>query len=275
MTDYVALGLMPRSGSTKLSKILSQDPRLCVCSNSENYFIVDKMIDIIDDSPCLNSFNYIDRTKSAINAFIDSWSGVKTNQIIIDKDRGWSTDFRVLKALRPKAKAILLVRDIRGILASFESYYQKTATTKSAIYPKDIDLSSKRSRALWLLSTENRALGFYLNRIMSMLSDGSFNNNDFLIIRFEDLLTDTQSEIRKMYDFLEISIDFDKIKPYKPEEDYLADIVNKTPCLHNVSTLEFNSDTVEDFDDILYSDLNASIVSDFLPFYEKFYPEVL
>lgn len=210
MTMFFLSGL-PRTGSTLLSSILSQNPNIHAEGNSAVCQLMwDMQVSFETNSKeqisCMNKEYLQDEIISKIpNMYYN-----KVNRpIIVDKSRAWAKQPNIeliLRYITKKPKILVLVRPVDEIKESFRKLYKANKQTK-----KQIEAS--------------------LNFAEYMINDSLYGvrNADehthpeyFHFIFYKDLVEDTPNTIDKIYEFLEIekfNHDFDNIVNIFPEDD--------------------------------------------------------
>jgi len=129
---HVITGL-PRSGSTLLCNILNQNPKFWATSTS----ILPQMVNnlVSQWSTSLEAKNLLatdregteDRILRSLRSFCNAWhKRTDGREVIFDKSRGWAHSVMHLRAIYPKAKVLVTVRDPRNVFSSVEKQHQKT-----------------------------------------------------------------------------------------------------------------------------------------------------
>jgi len=115
---------LPRAGSTLLCNILNQNPKLYATSTSELPLFLSQITKAWTNSVDVKNELNIDRKKTedkmerTMRAYIEAWH--KSDKLVFDKSRGWSNNILMLHKLYPKAKVIVMIRDLRDVFASVE-----------------------------------------------------------------------------------------------------------------------------------------------------------
>jgi sulfotransferase len=189
--QFVCLSGLPRSGSTLLSAILSQNPKIHAEGNSA---VCQLMWDlqVSCKTSCKEQIGANNR-ENTVTELISKipeiyYSNIDDNEkIVVDKCRTWtsSDNFELLKKYIDKdIKIIVLERPILEVVNSFCKIYDKNNAEK--------DL--------------NKFLALNTAPVMSSLNGllhAKFNNqeNHFLFITYDELIENTQETIKKIYDF--------------------------------------------------------------------------
>tara|TARA_R110000824_G_scaffold160463_2_gene335281 strand:+ start:1092 stop:1943 length:852 start_codon:yes stop_codon:yes gene_type:complete len=193
---YYLCGL-PRAGNTLFSSIMNQNPKVSVTANSMvcDIFIGAEMLkktDIYANYPDTQSLDNI--TKNIIPNYYSHW---KANTIIDRSVWGYPPNFEVLKKYAPnKIKIIVLVRDLKEILASFVKFS----------YSSEYNYISKNAKTLTERCNYVMKNGGSLHKwIQSVYNLTRPENKEYIhLIEYDDLVNNTKKEIDGVYDYLEI-----------------------------------------------------------------------
>jgi hypothetical protein len=242
---YFLCGL-PRSGNTLFSSIMNQNPKISVTANSmiSNIFIGAELLktsEIYNNYPDEKSLDNI--TKNIIPNYYSHW---KEDYIIDRSIWGFPTTFEILKKYPPnEIKIIILVRDIKEILASFIKFSYSSNDNYIAKEGKTLeercDYIMKNGGSLhkWIQSVYN------LTR--------PENSKYIHLIEYNDLVNNTEYEIDKVYKYLEI-------EPFKHRFTNLSQLTNNG-ISYNDSIVGLGLHTIKE-DVIEKSDYN---IWDYLP----------
>jgi len=215
MEQFVCLSGLPRAGSTLLSAILSQNPLIHAEGNSA---VCQLMWDM--QQSCLTTSKEQllanGREKTTMHDVISQIPHIYykhiTEKIVVDKCRSWTIQANIdmlHKYVDKKYKIIILERSITDVVKSFVKLYKNNGS------PSNIaDLEAK----LLLPNSEP---------IMRSISGINWakkhnQNNNFLFIKYEDLINNTAETIEKIYTFCGWSHflhNFDHVMCKYPEND--------------------------------------------------------
>lgn len=131
MNFHTVAGL-PRSGSTLLCNLLNQRPDTRVSSTSALPTVLRNVSEVLTNSPEVTSDLATDpdaaeRSVRVLRGIIDSWHATRTEDIVIDKSRGWAQAALLLQRVVPDAAMIVTIRDPREVFASVERQHRRTA----------------------------------------------------------------------------------------------------------------------------------------------------
>lgn len=194
MKEIFFLSGMPRAGNTLLGSLLNQNKEISVTANSiipeilYKLFLI-KETDIFKNFPDHQSLNNV--FNNIFNNYYKDW----TSKYIIDRGP-WGTpcNLELLKKIIKKPKFIILYRPILEILASFIKIEKPVNIKEQCNIYMDIDKG------------RNGIVDRYLWSIENILK----NKEDYIIIHYKDLVNNSEKEIKKIYEFL--NIPFKKIQ---------------------------------------------------------------
>lgn len=189
--QFVCMSGLPRSGSTLLSAILCQNPKI----HSEGNSAVCQLMWDMQQSLSKNcneqiTANKRENTTDELISIIPEiyYNNIEENEkIIIDKCRSWTIpdNINLLKKYVDKdIKIIVLERPVLNIVNSFQKLYTKNNKT--------IDITS-------LLNPNSEPLMRSLNGLMHAKKNNE--ENTFLFINYNDLTEKPEETIKKIYDF--------------------------------------------------------------------------
>lgn len=210
--QFVCLSGLPRSGSTLLSAILSQNPKIHAEGNSA---VCQLMWDMLQ--------SYQQKSKEQINAnnrqqTIDEliscipkiyYNKIDDNEkIIVDKCRSWTMGDNIellKKYIDTNIKIIVLERPIVEIVNSFVKLHKKN----------NININPEN----YLIPKSEPIM-----RSLNGLIHAKYNNkdNNFLFLSYNELIENPGETIRKIYDFCGweyFEHDFNNIVPRYTEND--------------------------------------------------------
>ena len=234
--NYVFVAGLPRSGSTLLMNILGQNPEFHVTPtsgildilvgirNQWNHNILFKTIPWDESERML--CNVLRHTMKGYFAHVDK-------RVCFDKSRGWLEFLELASVLtggREKVRAIVTVRDLRDVCASFEKLYRTTAAT-GQIPQEQADHTLKMKTALGRLEVfidNAQPVGRAFNAIRDAVTRGWRRN--ILFVEYEALTRDPASVMQGVYLFL-------NEKPFKHDFENVAQLTYEDDALHGFKDL--------------------------------------
>jgi len=194
MEQFVCLSGLPRSGSTLLSAILSQNPNIHAEGNSA---VCQLMWDM--QQSCLTTskeqLKANGREISTMHTLVSNIPKLYytnltgTEKIVVDKCRSWTIPANLSlleKYVDPKYKVIILERSVTDIVKSFIKLYKANGADDVSLFEKLLVPNSEP-----------------IMRSLSGINIAKKNNEDnhFLFIQYNDLVRTPAEVMQRIYDF--------------------------------------------------------------------------
>ena len=185
----------PRSGNTLFASIMNQNPEVVVTANSitleimKNLFLL-KHTDVFQNYPDHKSLDNV--LDSVYDTFYKDWP----QRIIIDRGPVMTPgNFGLIKKhFKRPFKCIVLLRDLMDVLASYMKWY----TENPDAFVNKHGLKNDEEKLLKIMNKDG-AVAKELEAIKN-----AYNYPDIChFIKYNDLTTNPEEEIRKVYKFLE------------------------------------------------------------------------
>jgi len=258
---------MPRSGSELLQVVLHQNPDIYGSPTSPLLEFLYGMrgntglTEVQAQPRDLMRTAFARTCKAAAEGY---YSAITDRHIVIDKNRGWAANYNWTSSWADQPKMIVMVRDLRGIIASMERIYRRnTDTVECASLPLQLD-----SRVFnWLnLNAQPIAnnpnvgsppVGLALNRLRGLFMDGTAEK--VIFVKCEDLTTAPAATMSRIYAYLqlpEFGHDFDNIQKQVEEDTKLFGVFGD----HNVGN---KLTAMKGWNDVLPDKLSDAIRRDF------------
>lgn len=214
---------MPRSGSELLQVLLHQNPEIYGSATSpllEYQFAVRsnyELPEVKSQEGEVMQNAFLSMCKGMADSYYDA---ITDRPVVIDKNRGWSHYHEWVDQWSPNPKVICMVRDPRSIIASMERVYRKNRHTPSGPdNPAELQNMTLWQRVdHWLAS---QPIGLALMRTLDSFQRGV--SDKMLFVRYEDLTTNPQGELNRVYDFIDeprfFSHDFNNLVKEVYEDD--------------------------------------------------------
>lgn len=214
---------MPRAGSTLLQNIIAQNPDFYATPTSGVLELIFAARANYTDSPEFKAQDSALMREGFLNFCREGMKGyynaITDKKYIIDKSRGWGIHYDFLNVVYPEPKIVCMVRDLRDIFASMEKNFRKVPEKASPVLnwgnmqgttvPKRIDI--------W---AQSPPVGMAIERLSEIFRTGI--NSKMLFVRFEDLCLYPETEMKRIYNYLEVPYfehDFDNIQQVTKEDD--------------------------------------------------------
>jgi len=272
---HFILGL-PRTGSTTLTALLDQNPDFYATGTSPLPSIIEMMVKTMGPQ---SDFHIIEHKLlkkqfyGMMKGCIQGWHEAETEKpVVFSKSRPWILFYDELKNLYPDAKFIFCVRDLRGIILSFEKLMPEFPFLRFPVKEaEDIPLHrlTVEQRINYWLYHEMSALGLIQKHFLKFYQDYDKNPDDFFIFKYEEFGPNPDAVMKKLYNFL----------GYKYWEHNYENI-NHTPKEYDTPFWSYVDHTVgkkivyKEPDYSMFAKYNEKILDENSEFYKRFYPEI-
>lgn len=226
----------PRSGTSLFRLMLHLHSQICIPPES-HFFLwleekysswnIDRLDDYLNDlnestkfetwdinSHDLHAFicHHDPKNYGELNCIIYLFYAVKNNMQPLfwgDKNKLWKEKLETVASYYPEARFIHIIRDGRDVVCSFRELAKKNIESRyTPNVPLDIEHLSRR----WNMN---------IKRIMAFQE--KIPASQFLVIRYEDLLSHTEREMRKAFEFLGVPFESDVLDYYLVEDPSLIE----------------------------------------------------
>lgn len=219
--ELVVLSGLPRSGSTVLTSLLNQHPKLYATTTSPVLGMVTNFyhnwepqtVTQLKDKDVRQRTNMVTAMIRAAHEHIDK-------PIVIDKNRGWPKMGKLLtEILGEQPKMICTVRNIPDILASFVTLANKDPNTfiDNQLRESGFTINNtNRCRLLW----NNGVVG---QSWQSLKSGWNFNKNNLLMIEYDDIVSKPLEVLVRIEEYLGIEsfgYDINNLKPMEEKDEF-------------------------------------------------------
>lgn len=206
-TIHYAIGL-PRSGSTLLMNILQQNPNIFTSSTCPTTYLlegakqaacnVSEFVAMEQDSLNNSLTNYV-------KFGMQGWFSAMTDKpIVFSKSRGWDKYLNFLFHAYENPKFIVIIRDLRDIICSFEKLsYKYTHWIIGDVNNQFHMLPLEKRLELWCTDM-NGNLGLPLHNLKHVYEWMLKRPNNFFIHRFEDFNERPNESLQQIYQWLEL-----------------------------------------------------------------------
>ena len=259
---------LPRAGSTLLQNILGQNPDFYVTPTSsvlellfaarQNYT---NDVGFKAQDPDLMKKGWLNFCRQGIEGF---FNGITNKKYVVDKSRGWGIHYNFLNSFYPKPKIVCMVRDLRCIYSSMEKNFRKNPEVDPGIVNwKEMKGTTTAKRVdLW---AQSPPIGIALERLQQMMTERIDKN--ILFIRFEDLTSNPQVELNKIYDFFKVERyqhDFKNIEQLTQEDDTIHGVFGDHTIRKKVKPIP------PTYNHYLGEELSQNIINSYPWFYKYF-----
>ena len=182
--QFVALSGLPRTGSTLLSSILSQNPEIHAEGNSAVCQLMWDMQQSVANSEQIKASNK-DLTNKLVKPISHTYYSDVKKPIVVDKCRSWALPANMEMLNRyfdDKPKVIVLVRPLVEIVASFMSLRKENGW-------QDLEAG--------LLDDGSEPI---MRSLAGVEWARKNNNGEFLFVTYDELVDDTQVSLDRIYE---------------------------------------------------------------------------
>jgi sulfotransferase len=261
---------LPRAGSTLFQNLIGQNPEFYVTPTSG-------LIELVFGAK--NNYNHSQEFKAAPDqdlmdkAFLsfcrDGMQGyynvITDKPYILDKSRGWGINYGLLNLFSEKPKIVCMVRDVRSIYSSMEKNFRKNPHKENHVQnPNELIGTTLDKRIdIW---ASGAPVGISMDRLKDTIQQGI--DKKILFIRYEDLMSNPEEEIRRFYEYLEL--------PYYEGHNFetIEQVTNENDVVHGIYgdhklRKEFKK-LPDDYNEILGYELSTAIKNHYKWFYDFF-----
>lgn len=278
--NLLPLTSLPRTGSTLLLYILNQNPTFQIGPDSE----IGNLLNHNKHFMMNNIHHFQLPTETVEKCYLEfcrkgteSWVNQISNpdKIFVDKSRHWLKDLSYIFKLFPDIKIIITIRDLRGMINSFEKINNYSLFADRVRFHQNASESTNNNynvqihRIRCILDLPYVKEGIFA--IKELIDSPKKYKDQIKICRYEDLTADPKKELDSIYDFLQLekfNHDFNNIEqgthndnPYQP---YGCHTIKSS--ISNKKSEEFSE---------LSREMQNAIVDEFRWYYNAFYPEVI
>ena len=196
---------LPRAGSTLLQNLIGQNPAFHVTPTSG-------MIDLVLGARLGYNENKEAKAgdkevwKSGFYAFCrEGLNGYVANltdkPCILDKNRNWAATYPLLTNIFPNPKILFMVRDLRAVFASMEKKFRANPDIEDGIVD-NINLVGLTTQSRVEKWAKGHPIGHAIPKLYQSILDRTAEK--FLFIKYEDLCTNPDIQMRNIYSYLEL-----------------------------------------------------------------------
>jgi sulfotransferase len=194
--QYSFLSGLPRTGSTLLSSLLSQNPQIHsegyshVCELMWQVYINSANLNLDDWAPNILASKRQASIVNIISSIPNLYYADISKPFVLDKSRSWllPDNINVIKNyFSSSSKFIVLIRPLEEIVASFAKIRLKSGWNEENLYDN-------------LLQDNTHPITIPLEGVLHAKEN---NQGEYLFIQYDDIVYDTKKTLNRIYDFCE------------------------------------------------------------------------
>lgn len=195
---YHFISGLPRSGSTLLTSILKQNPKIHSSISDPLATLVKGVVEASQDGPGMKIEVPVFRRKNIVYGVFDGFYKHINTPIVFNTNRAWTYVTHLLKDIFPESKIILCVRDIKWILDSFELAHRRSPLSTNT-FSGGLG-GSVYSRADSLMSDAG-IIGFPYIGLKQAITGAEKKN--LMVLEYEQLCKNPQGIMKAIYHFID------------------------------------------------------------------------
>lgn len=228
MKKTIFLTGLPRANTTLMANILANNKNIGGGETSPlleyiygargNFSEVPEVKSALTEEVMSESF--LNFCRQGISGYAEK---ITDKKIYLDKSRGWLHYSEFLREIIPDAKIIVMVRDVRGVLSSFEKKWRDNPLIKDGrdnpAQQQFITIDQRVNH--WL---QDPPLGLALKRLYNAVHTKTIDK--MLVVKAEELAKNPKGVMQKVYEFIEepyYDLDYNNVKQMTVENDRIAD----------------------------------------------------
>jgi len=273
---HYCLGL-PRTASTLIMNILNENPRIFTTGSCGMPYFMDACQQRSNE---VSEFIALDKdvlNKSYINFLrqgMRGWYEAMTDKpIVFSKSRIWSELLPHTFAIDPNSKYLVILRDLRDIICSFESLLWKYPQVPYEYNGSPSYQQPFETRMEMYCTDTLSLLGRPLRYLPHLMEVANKNQNNFFICKHEYFNEQPRETLEMIYQWLgepNFEHDFDNI----PKSDYYEhDTVYRSLVNHKTGTKLKKLEPR--WPKVMTEEQSREVIDNNRWYYETFYPEVL
>jgi sulfotransferase len=210
---------LPRSGSTLLSAILRQNPRIHAAMTSPVGSLFTSLHSAMGAGNEFAEFIEDEQRERMLRGVFDLFYQDHPQEVIIDTNRLWCARLPLLLRLFPEAKILCTVRNVAWIMDSVERLVRKNAIQPSKLFDGPTQSNTVYHR-VEALASRDRLVGFSYYALKEAFYSPEARN--MLVIDYEHLTQAPEQVLPLIYKFLgeePFAHQFDELDYQEPSFD--------------------------------------------------------
>ena len=190
---------LPRSGSTLLSALLAQNPRLHAHMTSPVAGLLETLLTEMSAKNEFSVFLTDDKRQRILKSVLESYYADTQADVILDTNRAWCARLPLLSTLWPESRVIACVRDVGAIMNSVEHLVRQNALQPSSIFHYQSG-GTVYTRVNGLAGPDG-LVGYAYDALKEAFYGTEASR--LLLVRYESLARSPEVVLQGIYEFLE------------------------------------------------------------------------
>jgi sulfotransferase len=193
---------LPRSGSTLLAAILSQNPKFHAGMSSPVGPLFNQILNTMGATNEFSVFIDEEQRRDVLRGLFDGYyRKIHQEKLVFDTNRVWCSRMAALATLFPDSKVIACVRDPIWIFDSFERLIRKNALMVSRMFPGEHNATV--FTRVDFLNSKLGTVGFAWNALQEAYY-GEHARGRLILIDYEALTRDPKGTMLHLYELLRL-----------------------------------------------------------------------
>jgi sulfotransferase len=211
---------LPRSGSTLLSALLRQNPRMFAAMTSPVASLVGAVLPKMSGASEFCSFFNDEKRRTIIKGMFEGYyADAAPDKLVFDTNRTWAARAPLLQEIFPKSRIICCVREVGWIIDSVEQMLRKNPLQLSRVFNFQPG-GTVYSRVETLMNSDTGLVGL----AWASLREAWFSDNAkrLIVINYNDFVRRPEAVMSRLYEELGEPVfahDYDHVAYDEPDYD--------------------------------------------------------
>lgn len=267
---------LPRSGSTLLMNILNSNPDIYTTGTCPLPYIFDGMKQAtsqISEFIAMDMDTLDQSMSNFLKSGIDGWFQAQTQKPnVISKSRTWDQQLRYLFRIYKNPKFIVVLRDPRDIICSFEKLMEKYPHISMGANDAPFEWNNFSKRIESYCTESGANLGRPLKMMPHVQEYMQKYPNNFFMFKWEHFCIDPYRSLSNLYSWMELPYHEHDLNNIPPSDYVEHDAVYRSLVSHKTRT-KFEPQPAQ-WPNYMTPEQSATILHNLSKFYADFYPEM-
>lgn len=267
---------LPRSGTTLLMNIIQQNPKIFTTATCPTPYLVSSAKETAQNVSEFIAMDQDQLNKCCSNFLqygIQGWFSALTDKpVVFTKSRPWAEHLDTIFSLNNNSKVLVILRDLRGIINSFEKLLNKYTIWDPSYEGKKLRHTSIDERIKIYCLDNSGNLGRPLSFLPLVYEISTKRPNSFYFLRIEDFSNNPQGTMDSIYQWLGMETFQHDLNNIKQSTQFEHDTIYRSLVSHKTKS-NFTPDSFTSQNQ-LTMEQNYAIILNNQWYYSTFYPEI-